>query len=332
MLKEIMKEDRTKIRAKIKLFSLKGIIVILKSISDVGINLFTILKIASKLYPSKKALFFENESYSYRELYEKANSLRALLYQDYALQKRSKAGFFCSNSPMFIFTLFALSRLGLDIYFMNYEQTKGQFTILINRFKFDFIIYDINIESYLDGYDIKRVNTVQLRKMLQQTPNHKFTCENSYLNKIVVLTSGTTGIASTATRKTSILDYLIPFKALSVKFQVSKYQSFYIATPIYHGFGLVSLLISLVLGKEIYISSHFDAESVNQIIQKHKIETISLVPIMLQRMVNLNITDLKSLKCIISGGAKLPPFLVGAIQKLLETVYLICTEHQRLVF
>jgi len=134
---------------------------------------------------------------------------------------------------------------------------------------------------------------------------------------IVVMTGGTTGRPKSASRKPSIFTFLPPFCALLTQVQLARYRSVYIATPIYHGFGLASLFIGVVLRVTMYVSSRFDAERACSLIEQEKVDVVTLVPLMLQRMLRHDSAALSSLQCIVCGGAALSSALA---QETLERI------------
>src|SRR5262249_12403728 len=101
---------------------------------------------------------------------------------------------------------------------------------------------------------------------------------------------------------------------------LERYRSVYIATPMYHGFGVASLFMGVILGAEMYVIKRFDAERACSLIAKNQIQVVALVPLMLQRMLNHDATALSSLRCIISGGALLSPALARAALERLGPV------------
>ena len=66
---------------------------------------------------------------------------------------------------------------------------------------------------------------------------------------IVVMTGGTTGQPKAASRKPSLFAFLPPFVALLCQVNLDNYRSVYIATPVYHGFGLAAVFMSVILGR-----------------------------------------------------------------------------------
>ena len=126
---------------------------------------------------------------------------------------------------------------------------------------------------------------------------------------IVVMTGGTTGQPKAASRKPTVLDFLPPFMALLTQIHLDNYRRVYIATPIYHGFGVAALFVGVMLGTEMYLLDRFEAERACELIERNQIEAVTVVPLMLQRLLNRNIEALKSLRCVVTGGALLSPAL-----------------------
>lgn len=283
---------------RIKLFSLSGIAHLFKAIASIGINLSIIPYLSSKLFKNEIALCFEDQTYTYHELYESTLKTANYLSKTYPLKKKQKIGIACSNHATQIFLLFASAYLGLDIYLLNAEMSENQLLKLKEKHCFDLFIDDsftINLDS---NTDIKS--------------------NKSYYNKIVVLTSGSTGDHKIAQRKSSIKSFISPFCSLINNLGLIKYKSVYLATPIYHGFGIITLCVSFLLGARLYISSRFDTKKACHIIEEGQIEVVTLVPLMLQRMLDYNTDSLRSLRCVISGGAPLSSNLIELTQNTLS--------------
>src|SRR5262249_43219660 len=142
---------------------------------------------------------------------------------------------------------------------------------------------------------------------------------------IVVMTGGTTGRPKPASHKSSALAFLPPFVALLTRLHLDRCRSVYIATPIYHGFGLVALVLGIVLGAEMYFTERFDAARACSLVARNRVEAVTLVPLMLQRMLKSDPGSLAPLRRIISGGAWLNPALaretLGRLGPVLFNLY-----------
>jgi fatty-acyl-CoA synthase len=159
-----------------------------------------------------------------------------------------------------------------------------------------------------------------LNNLRHSEVNEKQRLERSSASKLVLQTSGTTGTSKDAAHKPSLFNFLHPFMAFIQRLKILNYKTAYIATPIYHGYGIAVLLLFIPLGKKAVISRGFDAKKACRIIREHQVEVVTVVPLMLQKMLQTNPEDLKSLSCIASGGARLPIKLIEQSSKELGNV------------
>lgn len=142
------------------------------------------------------------------------------------------------------------------------------------------------------------------------------------MSRIVLQTSGTTGTTKEAPHQPSLFTYLNPFITLMNRLKLLNYNTVYIGTPIYHGYGIAILLLFITLGKKAVILKRFDSKKACGLIREHQIEVATVVPLMLDKLLKHNVEDLKSLSCIASGGAKLQPRLINeTFTKLGDVLY-----------
>ena len=309
----------------IKLFTFKGIWHLLMSFGSVGMNLMALLYIRQKLSPNQIAINENDNCITYHTLYTQSQHLAKKLAMHCDIKPHQKIAIMANNHTIMIHTLFAIARLGADIYLLNTELSVNQLQNIQDAVKFDWIIHDPQISTLTDvkSLPIDHPDQVSIYSLLNDnslpnTSNLKVT----HFNKLTVLTSGTTGRFKMAGRNSKAQNFISPFYQLLMKLNLSKYNKVYIATPIYHGFGIATLCMSVLLGATIFINKRFDAVKVCQLINKYNIEVITLVPLMLSRMMNYSTTQLRSLRCIITGGAPIAVTLVQrTINQLGEVLY-----------
>ena len=309
----------------IKLFTFKGIWHLLMSFGSVGMNLMALLYIRQKLSPNQIAINENDNCITYHTLYTQSQHLAKKLAMHCDIKPHQKVAIMANNHTIMIHTLFAIARLGADIYLLNTELSVNQLQNIQDAVKFDWIIHDpqistlTNVKSLpIDHPDQVSIYSLLNDNSLPNTSNLKVT----HFNKLTVLTSGTTGRFKMAGRNSKAQNFISPFYQLLMKLNLSKYNRVYIATPIYHGFGIATLCMSVLLGATIFINKRFDAVKVCQLINKYNIEVITLVPLMLSRMMNYSTTQLRSLRCIITGGAPIAVTLVQrTINQLGEVLY-----------
>ena len=146
---------------KTKLLTFKGIWLLLKSIPTVGMNLMALLYIRHQLCPQQIVINENGNELDYQTLYNQVQHLAKQLAAYGNIQPGQKIAMIANNHSLMIQTLFALARLGADIYLINTELSSEQ---------------------------LKKINqTIKLRV--------------THFSKITVLTSGTTQRIKLATRK-----------------------------------------------------------------------------------------------------------------------------------
>lgn len=307
---------------RIGLLSPNGFARLLSSFASEGTNLMALLKVAARKFPNRIAVVDEKESVGYEDLFQQSKNLAGHLRSEFSIQSGQKTAFLCRNRAGLIRALCAASRIGSRIYLLNPEMTAEQFSALVQRHEFDFLFYDAEAETLIQHSGLKnRSLTINAADELSKK-EIRTKIKRAFSGEIIVLTGGTTGVPKIARRKSSVFKFLNPFFALLTKLDLDKYKSVYIATPAYHGFGISAIIIAMILGMKMFFLPRFVAEKGCELIGKNRIETITVVPLMLQRMLSFDSRLLDSLECIISGGAALNPALVEeTLEKLGDKLF-----------
>lgn len=297
------------------LFSVIGIFRLMLSILNEGVNLMTLLAWASRMKGKKLGAIDETESLSYLELYHQSLNLAKNIKNDYLHQQKSKVAVIGYNHLSMLKSIFALSRCGADVYLLNVEIKKDQFDRLFNRFKFDLIIIEDELKYLTDDTPLSVILMSETSDLAKKECKSKL--NKAYGGNLVVLTGGSTGDPKPASRKPSLFTFLNPFFALLSKVHLDKYNSVYIGTPIYHGFGVATVFSAMALCATLYLRKKFEASAACSFIRDHKIEVLTLVPLMLKRMLLHAPVDLNSVRAILTGAAPLRPDEVQLSQKIL---------------
>lgn len=312
---------------KLKMLSPLGLYRLISSLIKYGINMMALLGIAERVYGDKTALVDDNETLSYRQLLFQSKMLSLMLKEKYGLKKGTKAAFLCKNHSCLVRSIFAVSALGADIYLLNAEMSRDQLNKLLGAYHFDLLVYDFEVASLVEQSNYDRDKLLSYHESLPAVNNlldisidgnHKF--KRSSSGKLVILTGGTTGNPKAAAHKPSLFNYLNPFLTMLIRLKLSKYNTAYIATPIYHGYGVAILFLFTALGRKMVITKRFDAEKACSLIREHNVEVVTVVPLMLYKILKNNVEDLKSLACIASGGAELNPRLAEEVLNKLGNV------------
>ncbi|WP_246168325.1 AMP-binding protein [Paenibacillus antarcticus] len=313
---------------KIRLLSPLAVFRLAAAIYTNGINLLTLLRFSAKTYGDQVALVDEQETLTYNQLFARSEELSVTLSERYQLGSGKKVGLICQNHASLIKTIFAVSATGADVYLLNSEMSDIQLNDILEHHHFDLLVIDEQrfhsrekctyTQAILMSYHHTRP---AINNLTPITCSSKQKRRNS-TGKLVLLTGGTTGRAKEAAHKPSLFNYLDPFYDFLIRLKILQYDTAYIATPIYHGYGIAVLLLFGALGKKVVVRRGFNAEMACNLIREHRVEVVTVVPLMLHKMLRTNVSDLKSLTCIASGGAELSPKLTQeTLNQLGEVLY-----------
>ena len=127
--------------------------------------------------------------------------------------------------------------------------------------------------------------------------------------RVIILTSGTTGKPKGAPRKQP--DSMQPAAALFSKIPLKARETTVIAAPMFHSWGLAHFNLALPLGSTIVLRRRFDPAETLRAVAEHRATTLVVVPVMLQRMLDLGAEtiaryDTHALRVIALSGSSLP--------------------------
>jgi len=301
----------------IQVFTPSGIWYLIKSIFSCGINMMTLLAYSAYRFPNKIALHHEGEIFTYKTLFNTCQKVCAWLHLEHKIKYQDRVGIFYQNKPEIIQSIFALAHLGTDIYLLNADMSKEQLIGLHQKHNFKALLIDLEHYPWQLAFTIPLIDITSVENSASVGSKK---IPTSYKGKLIVLTGGTTGSFKTVPYKTSVAKFIYPTHALIKKLNLEKYQSVYIAVPIFHSYGFSTLLISILLGKNVFITTKFQTQKALEIIEKNAIEVATFVPTVLHRVLLGKPTSLKSLRCIISGAAPLSVSLAEQTQSLLGDV------------
>ena len=296
---------------RLHLLSPCGIARLLHALRHEGVNLMAVTRFATHYYPSMLAVADEKQSYTYLELHVKARAWAGTLYEQ-GWRRGMRCALLGRNSSEMVIASLALSRLGIHIYYMSTDLSKEQVKQLCQERQIETALVQ---EEYAD-----RMPSELAVKLLEDlSESDESLCQGRIPKgrggRIIVLTGGSSGHYKVAARKPSVTAFLHPFFALLREIRLDECRSVYIAPPLYHGFGLASLIVALVMGRSVYLSKRFDPQSATRLLSEHSIEVLIAVPLMLRRLINESPSEIRSLRRILSGGAPLNAPLVRAVEQ-----------------
>ncbi|MFD0715624.1 AMP-binding protein [Paenibacillus sp. GCM10027626] len=314
---------------RLKLHTPIGWLRLIRAMRQYGINVMALLCYAGQSYGSQPAIRDEQQAFNYKQLFDQSLTLAYWLRAKYGLQKKDRVAILCRNHTSLVQSIFAGSGLGVDLYFINIEMSKEQWQQLAAQYQFNFVIYDEEFAEFLiaSGYSGSKLLSYHdeadsVYRLAHMAAPERIKLARASAGKLMLLTGGTTGHFKTAAHKPSLSQYIGPFVSIMTRLKLAVYQRAYIATPIFHGYGIALLFVMTAMGGEMEICRRFSAEQACTIIKKHQIEMVSVVPSMLHRMLAHSKESLVTLCCVASGGAELQPaFAEHVLEQLGPVLY-----------
>lgn len=292
-----------------------------------GINIMLLLIMGASVYGERTAIVSGSDTRTYKQLHSRSERLACSLSTQYKLGKGQKAAFLCRNHIALIEAVFAVSRTGASLYLLNPDMSQRQLDSLVLENGFDLLIYDEEFREVVNQCPFEKrtlpsyhATLPSVDSLAQVQPEQSGKLEKTGGSRIVLLTGGTTGKPKQAVHAPSLFNFLAPFSELMQKLRLNQFHAAYIATPIFHGYGIAILFSLLALGKKVVIQKRFQADTACTLVHLHGVEVMTAVPLMVAKMLQTAPGKLGSLRCIASGGAKLSPKLVTNVRESLGDV------------
>jgi len=273
---------------------------------------------AAARYPDEDAIVDELGRLSFAQVEERTNRL-ANAFSDAGILEGDQVGLMCRNHRGFIEATVALSKVGCTVLYLNTAFAGPQLEEVVKREKPKAIIYDEEFtelladagkrrKRFIAWHDSEKTDDPTLDQLIEDgDPAEPVPPENEY--RAVILTSGTTGTPKGASRSqpTSIL----PAAAMLDRIPLKARQKVLIAAPLFHSWGFTHFTFGLLLSSTIVLQRKFDPEQTLAGIAQHKAQVCPMVPVMVQRIMELpeetrRKYDTSSLTSVPLSGSALP--------------------------
>jgi fatty-acyl-CoA synthase len=278
-------------------------------------------------YPDETAIIDELGTLTFREVHERTNALAHAL-SDHGILEGDGVAIMCRNHRGFIDATVACSKLGANALYLNTAFAGPQITDVVAREKPVAIIYDAEFEELIHDAGVRRKRFIAwpgtdaegvglggekpkdpLLEDLIEEGDPSDVVPPSEKGRVVILTSGTTGTPKGASRKQP--ESLDPAAALFSKIPLRARETTMIAAPMFHSWGFAHFTLGMGLSSTLVIKRKFDPEATLSLTAQHEATALAVVPVMLQRMLELPIEtiqkyDLSALRVIAASGSALP--------------------------
>lgn len=294
-----------------QIFSVAGM---LRAVEDYGL-LGAATRITALRDPHGIALIDERGPLSFRDLDSRSNAL-ANSWRRRGLAAGTGVAILARNHRGFFEAVYAAGKCGARVILLNTGFGGAQLADVVAREGVDLLVHDEEFNDVVAGVEpaLGRIcawsdtgGPDTLDALIAQgdtAPPPK----SAGRPKIIILTSGTTGRPKGAVRSEPYS--LIPVGAVLGKVPFRAREVTECCVPVFHSLGFSQAMIAMVLGSTLVLRREFDPQRALDSAAKHRASAMILVPIMLQRILDLGPQaraglDLSALRVVFVGGSKL---------------------------
>jgi acyl-CoA synthetase (AMP-forming)/AMP-acid ligase II len=291
----------------------------LNSLAKWGFTLAGGLAAAAARSPRNIASVDPYGTSTYADLAERTSCLASGLAAG-GFTNDSKFAVLARNHSAMVECMVASSKLGADLMLLNTGLSAHAIEEIINNNAVDAIFVDDDFEGlvqYLPA-EVPRIslrsNSAALQRdsiegLISAGAGTKPLAPPKQPGKLIVLTSGTTGTPKGARRPTP--PGFGAIAAMLSRMPLRRDEIMLLAAPLFHAWGLAALQVSTPLLATVVLTERFDAEDCLKTIARHRCTALVLVPVMLQRILELpagviNRYDTSSLRVVASSGSPIP--------------------------
>ena len=277
----------------------------------------------TSLTPKRRALVFEDETWTYADLNHRVNALAHAL-RDLGVRHGDRVAYLDLNHPAFFLTLFAAAKLGAIHVPLNFRLTAPELSFIIRDAGVHTLVYD---EAFAAAVDAIR-DEVRCRELIctaagpgvrcldelvrdrsGDDPDHQVSPDDVAL---IMYTSGTTGRPKGAMLTHGNL--LWNNVNASLAFDPSVDDVTLVCAPLFHIGGLnVTTLMAFMKGATVVLMRSFDPGRALELIARHRVTTMFGVPaifLFMSQHPDFAAADMSSIRYLLCGGAPVPEALI----------------------
>jgi acyl-CoA synthetase (AMP-forming)/AMP-acid ligase II len=269
--------------------------------------------------PERPAIIDDRGTVTFREAHLRTNALAHELSRA-GVGEDDSVAIMCRNHRGFVEATVACAKLGAGALYLNTMFAGPQITDVLAREDPAAVIYDEEFAELIAEGAAGRKGFVAwsepgggssdptLEQLIAAGAKSELT-PPAEKGRVVILTSGTTGTPKGAARKQP--DTLEPAAALFSKIPLKARETTVIAAPLFHSWGYAHFTLGLALSSTLVLRRRFDPEETLRAISQHRASALAVVPVMLQRILDLGPEplaryDTSCLDVIAVSGSVLP--------------------------
>lgn len=276
----------------------------------------------NELKPEQVAIEWNDGYITYAELYTQATEMAGWL-RHVGFQKGTYVALLAKSGVKYAIAIHALMQLEAIVVPLNWRLTASEMAWQLDDASVQLVLADEALASAASAALAKaktQPELLQLENVMAASAKAGRCLSRLHVQlqavHAIIYTSGTTGHP-----KGAMISYGNEWwsaTASALNFGLDTAEKWLVPMPLFHVGGLSVLMRSLIYGTTAYVQDGFDAKAVNEAIDKRRVTIVSVVPTMLQRM--LEIRQGKhyptSLRAVLLGGSAASKPLLEQAQAL----------------
>ena len=257
------------------------------------------------------ALQDEEGCLTYAQLWEQAQSWARSLQRRHDVSSGSQVAIVCRNNRGFVLSLLAVTRLGGDVLPLGPDTPGPILAKILQRQGITLVLHDVELTDLVTEW------APQLPRQEVSTfvpLNSGPLARVGKPGQLITLTSGSTGIAKGIRRRPTLSQTLPATAGLLEALPFQLHRPFLLAIPLYHGYGVATLAVSLALGAPLHLARRYEIALLLEQTVGDSDGILVTVPTLLLRWLRRGV-DGESLRlsAIITGSAPLSAELCSAV-------------------
>lgn len=287
-------------------------------------------------YPHEPAIIDELGMLTFAQVEARSSAIARGL-AGYGVRAGDGVALLCRNHRWFVEASLAVAKLGANAIYLNTSFAGPQVSEVVAREASKAIVYDAEFSAAVAPAtagqpgiiawtepDSPAGATATLQQLIE-TRSADPLPPPERPGRTVILTSGTTGSPKGANRPAP--SSLQPVAALLSAIPLRSREPTVIAAPLFHSWGFAHMIFGAGLASTLILHRRFSAEQTLSAIAEHRASALIVVPVMLQRMLELAPEtiarfDTSSLRVIGASGSALPGPLAQRVMDVFgDTLY-----------
>ena len=255
---------------------------------------------------------------TFKEIDERGTALADSL-RDLGVRPGDGVAIMARNHRGFVDASLAAAKLGADLLYLNTAFAAPQLLEVIERESPVLLVHDEEFAELAGkvGDSVQRVvawsdgdpaDVPTVEELIEKGAADAALPVPDKQSRIIILTSGTTGTPKGAPRNEAGIDAAA---SLLSRMPLRRGWKTHIAAPLFHTWGFAHLALAMLLESTVVLRRTFDPEGCLEALAEHDCDSLVVIPVMLQRILNLpqetlDSHDLARLKVVAASGSALP--------------------------